>query len=158
MAIALQDANLVWQKVKIALTNANPASQESFGDLKKYLAQQKKNPQLQFVPFSAEQIIANGGYSPDVDAHTLYGLYLKGRRTTGTTSSFVDYHAATSNAATTTTVAGARFKVTGQEYALIFPSGLAVETEATISAATAVGGATESAAADAADGFAIIGA
>lgn len=158
MALTLQDANLVWQKVKIATLNANPASQEAFADLKKYLAQQKKNPQLQFVPFSAEQIIANGGHSADVDAHTLYGLYLKGRRTTGTTSSFVDYHAATSNAATTTTVAGARFKAVGQEYALIFPSGLAVETEGTIAAATAVGGSTESAAADAADGFAIIGA
>lgn len=158
MALALEDANKVWQKVKIALTDKNPASQNAFAELKKYLAQQKGNPDLQFIPFSAEQIIASGGYSPDIDASRLYGVYLKGRRTTGTTASFVSVHAATSNGATTTTVVTARFNVLGQEYALISPSGIAVETETTVSAATAVGGATESDAADAADGFLVVGA
>jgi hypothetical protein len=158
MAIALQDGVLVWQKVAKALAGANPASASAFRELKTYIVTQGQNPQLQFVPFTAEQIVTNGGYSPDVDANTIYGIYLKGRRTTGTTSSFVSLHAATDNSATTTTLDTFRFKAAGQSVAVVHPTGLACETELTVSAATAVGGATESSAADAADGFVVIGA
>ena len=158
MAIALQDGVQVWQKVKQALVGANPTNQAAFRVLREYLATQGQNPQLQFIPFSAAQIVTNGGYSPDVDACTVYGFYVKGRRTTGTTASFIALHAATDNSATTTTIATSRFKVTGQSFAMVFPAGLACETELTVSAATTVGGPTESAEADAGDGFVLIGA
>jgi hypothetical protein len=158
MAIALQDGVLVWQKVAKALTSANPASQKAFYDLKTYLVTQGQNPQLQFVPFTAEQIVTNNGYSPDVDACTIYGVYLKGRRTTGTTSSFVAIHDAADNAATTTTIDTARFKAAGQSVSIIHPTGVAIATDITVSGATTVGGPTESSAADAADGFLVIGA
>lgn len=158
MAIALQDGIFVWQKVAKALAGANPGVSQPFRELKTYIATQLGNPQLQFVPFTAEQITTNGGYSPDVDACTLYALYLKGRRTTGTTSSFVAIHDATDNSATTTTIDTVRFKAAGQVAAVIHPAGVALATELTVSAATAVGGATESSAADAADGFVVIGA
>lgn len=159
MALTTQNGNLVWQKVKNALSaaNANPANQAAFADLKVYLAQQKRNPDLQFVPYAAEDIVTNGGFAACTGACTLYGIWAKGRRTSGTTSSFFAAHAAADNNATTTTVLTKRFKVTGQEFAYVDGNGLAVETALTLSAATAVGGATESSAADACDGFVIIG-
>lgn len=158
MAIALENANLVRQKVKIALANASPAIQEQFAVLLRYLATQKKNIDLQFIPYSEAQIIANGGYSPDVDGNKLYGFYGKASRTTGTTAAFVNLHAATSNGATTTTIATQRLLAAGQVFAHFWPEGMPCETELTISAATAVGGATESTTPDGADGFVIIGA
>lgn len=160
MALATQSGNLAWQKVKNALTaaNANPAAERAFRGLKEYIAQQKRNIDLQFIPYSAEGIVTNGGYSPDVDACTIYGFWAKGRRTTGTTSSFLAVHDATDNSATTTTIFTERLKATGQEFAWVSGVGQPIATEITISAATAVGGATESTAADAADGFILIGA
>lgn len=155
--IALEGPNQVWNRVNQYLVGASPASKAAFKELKKWLSTQKGNAKLQFVSFSAEDIVTNLGYSPDVDAALIYGVFLKGRRTTGTTPSFVSLHDATDNAATTTTVDTVKFNVTGQEAAIIHPNGYRLTTELTISAATAVGGATESSAADAADGFVIIG-
>jgi len=157
MAITLQDQSLVWQKVRQATVGANPAIQEAFRNLKVYMATQKGNPQLTFLPFSAEQAVTDGGVDLAGQAVTVYGWYAKGRRTTGTTSSFLATHAAASNAATTTTLVTSRFKAVGQEFGFVNPFGLACETGLTISAATAVGGATESSAADAADGFYVVG-
>ena len=158
MALTTQNANLVWQKVNKALAGANPGTVEAFRGLKALLANQKGNPDLQFVPYSAEQITTNLGLAASVGAARIYGWYAKGRRTTGTTASFVSLHDAADNSATTTTVFTAKFNVTGQEYAGIAPQGFILGTDVTISAATAVGGATESSAADAADGFVIVGA
>lgn len=158
MAQALQDGVLVWQKVKNALVAANPATQNAFRDLRQYLATQGGNPQLQFIAFSAEGIVTNTGFQAMDVASTLFAVYANGRRTTGTTSSFFAVHAAADNAATTTTILTERFKAVGQSFGAVFPTGMAVETAVTLSAATAVGGATESSAADACDGFIIIGA
>jgi hypothetical protein len=90
-------------------------------------------------------------------AATVYGIYAKGRRTSGTTSSFLDFHAATTDAATTTTVDSIRFKATGQQVAVIHPTGVAFETSVLVHGATAVGGTVDSSAADSADGFVIVG-
>lgn len=158
MALVTENANLVWQKAKAALMNANPASQNAFLALKMYLATQKRNPDLQFIAFTAEQAVTNNGTDMIGAASTLYGWYANGRRTSGTTSSFLALHAAADNTATTTTLVTSRFKVLGQAFSYINPFGLACETGMTISAATTVGGATESSAADAADGFVIVGA
>jgi hypothetical protein len=158
MALSLQDGVQVWQKVKQALTNANPATQNAFRVLREYIATQGQNPQLQFVPFTAAQIVTNNGFAAADVACTLYGVYANGARTTGTTSAFFAIHAAADNSATTTTILTERFKATGQSFGAVFPSGMAVETALTVSCATAVGGATESSAADAANGFVLVGA
>lgn len=157
MAITLQDGNLVWQKVRQATVNAKPDIQEAFRVLKVYIATQKLNPQLTFLPFSAEQSVVDGGTDLAGQAVTVYGWYAKGRRTTGTTSAFLAIHAAATNGATTTTLITNRFKAVGQEFAYTQSFGLACETGCTIACATAVGGAIESAAADSADGFIIVG-
>lgn len=155
------DANgniAVWNRVNKALAGANPATQEAFLKLKVYLSTQKGNPALQFASFTAEQAVTNLGTDLIGGACTLYGFYAKGRRTTGTTASFLAIHAAADNSATTTTLVTARFKAVTQSFGSVFPDGLACETGLAISAATAVGGATESSTADAADGFVIVGA
>ena len=159
MAIALQDGVQVWQKVKQALVNANPASQAAFRVLREYLATQGGNPQLQFIPFTAAQAVTAGGYSPDVDACTVYGVYVKGARTSGTTSAFFQVFAQADNTASTSLIIfGTRFKAAGQSVAAVFPSGLACETELTVAFDTTVAGDTESSAADAGNGFVLIGA
>jgi hypothetical protein len=163
MALTTQTSNKVWQKVKAALlgqgaTAPTPAAQEAFLDLKKYLAQQKGNVDLQFCVYAAEDAILNNGTSLVGGACTIYGIYAKGRRTSGTTSAFLAIHDAADNSATTTTLVTSRFKAAGQEFVGLYPSGLAAATDVVISCATAVGGSTESSAADAADGFVIVGA
>lgn len=156
MAFAGEDSYIAWQRVKIALAGADPLVVRVFKELKAQLSQVKGNPNLQYVPYNTAQITTNGGYSPDVDAAMVLGFYAKGARTTGTTAAFVDLHDATSNGATTTTIAGFKFNLTGQEYAAVFASGFRLTTELTISGATTVGGATESTAADTANGFVLL--
>lgn len=158
MAIALQGSNKVWMKVRNALANASPGAQLQFKELKMWLATQKKNPDLQFVPFSAADVSTDTGSTPVVGAATLYAIYAVAARTSGATASFLSAHDATTNGATTTTVFTAKINAAGQEVVMISPSGLPLATDLTLSAATAVGGATESSAADAANGFAIVGA
>lgn len=158
MAISLQNSQLVWQKVAKALAGASPAAQEAFRNLKTYIATQGGNPQLQFVPFSAEQITTDGGYTPVVGTALVYGWYAKARRSSGTTAAFMSLHDATTNGATTTTIDTAKFNLTGQDAFGIHSIGFRLGTDLTVACATAVGGATESSAADAADGFVIVGA
>jgi hypothetical protein len=164
MALTTQSANLVWQKVKNALTVANspasnPVALRTFIDaLKPWLAQQKRNIDLQFVPFTAEQAVTNNGTSLVGGACTLYGMWYRARRTTGTTNAFLAIHDAADNTATTTTVVTAKIKLTGNEGSIVSGVGYVLATDAVISSATAVGGATESSTADEADGFIIVGA
>ena len=158
MALSLQDGVQVWQKVKNALIGANPAHQNAFRVLREYLATQGGNPQLQFIPYTAAQATANGGTDLVGAAATLYGWYGKGARTSGTTAAFEAIHDAADNSATTTTVVTSKLNLTGQSFAVIEPTGFALATGCTISSATAVGGATESSAANADNGFVIVGA
>lgn len=158
MALTTQSSNKVWNKVNKALAGANPGIVDAFRGLKLWLSTQKGNPDLQFIPFSAEDIVTNNGKLASVGASTLYGVYFAGRRTSGTTAAFAAVHDASDNSATTTTVVTAKFNASGQAAALVSGVGWPLATDATISCATAVGGATESAAADAADGFIIVGA
>jgi len=79
-AFSLEAGNKVWQKVKIATAGANPATQNAFAELKKYLAQQKANPDLQFLAFdgssSSGPIHANGQLLATGVA-TVYGVWAK---------------------------------------------------------------------------------
>lgn len=160
MAVVLENSNKVWQKVRMALDSVGggAAARTMFKELKAFLATQGGNPELQFIPFSAEQAVTAAGVDLTAAPCKVFGVYAKGRRTTGTTSSFLDFHAAATDAATTTTILDFRFKAVGQQVIWANPSGLASETGLTVHAATAVGGTVDSVAADAADGFVIIGA
>lgn len=159
MALVTENANLVRQKVKIALASAHPAIQEQFKDLLAYLATQGKNPDLQFIPFSEAQSIIDTGTDLVGAACTLYGLYATTAPTrVSTTSAFFAIHDAATNGATTTTIVTARVKALGQVYNVTAPKGIALVTGLTVSSATAVGGATESTTPDGVQGFVIVGA
>lgn len=158
MALSLQDGTFVWQKVKKALNDADPSIQNAFFDLRVYLSTQGGNLQLQFIPFTSAQAVVNNGTDLVGAACTLYAVYWKAKRTSGTTAAFLAIHDAADNSATTTTIVTARIKATGNKGCAIEPTGIALATGCTISCATAVGGSTESSDADAANGFVIVGA
>ena len=173
MALTLQDANLVWQKVTKALdtqvagtagTGGNPASQNAFKALKTQLATQNLNPQLQLVPFSYANLTGATGYQVGVSgSFHLYGLWAK-KTGTGTTGTFL-----VGFDAETTTATSARFfsylttgvltGAAGDEAVHIYPLGLAFATDVTlIAATTATGGTASTGAGDIINGFAVIGA
>lgn len=165
MALTTQNANLVRQKAYNAVYGFSKSSRlvspyhyYAIKALFLHLAANKLNPDLQFAAYSAEQATTNLGTSLIGGACTLYAWYGLARRTSGTTASFQAIHDAADNSATTTTVRTAKISAVGQSFLIVDPDGIALATDAVISAATAVGGATESSAADATDGFIIVGA
>jgi hypothetical protein len=125
MALSLVDGNLAWQNVKIALMNAHPAAQNAFAELKKYLAQQKGNPQLQYKAFSEADCDAAGGTAILDAANTLYGVYVK-KENSATDNFFWVYDDATNDG----TAADARvclsLLVANQEAFAVYPQGLAM--------------------------------
>lgn len=161
MALSLQDGVQVWQKVKNALTvgNANPGIQNAFRVLREYLATQGGNPQLQFIPYTAAGITTNGGFAATDAACTVYGVYGKGARTTGTTQAFFQlFNQADNTASTTLILYLTQLAAAGQSFGAVFPTGIAFSTSVTVASDTTVAGATESAAADACNGFVLVGA
>jgi hypothetical protein len=158
MAVVLENSQLVWKKVKNALANANPAAQDAFLALRKYLSTQGRNPDLQFIAFSEAQAIVAAGTDLTGAACKVYGVYAKAAAArSGTTSAFLDFHAAASDAATTT-VLDFRIKAAGQIVVYTNPRGVAFETGLTVHSATAVGGTVDTTTPDGADGFVVIGA
>ena len=81
MAVVLENSQLVWQKVKNALANATPATQDAFQGLRKYLSTQGRNPDLQFIAYSEAQAIASAGTDLTGAACKVYGWYGKASRT-----------------------------------------------------------------------------
>lgn len=165
MAVATQNASLVRQKAYNAVygagTSTHAISPFHFYAVKAFflhMAANKGNPDLQFIPYTITQAVVNLGTDLVGAACTLYAWFGVARRTTGTTVSFQALHDAADNSATTTTVWTAKINATGQSFFTFEPNGRAIATGLTISAATAVGGATESTNTDATDGFVIIGA
>lgn len=163
MALATQNANLVRQKVYSFVygkgTTTNPMSPGHFYAVKAlflHLAANKSNPDLQYVPFTASQIVVNGGYTASVTACTLYAFFGRARRTTGTTASFIAMHDAVDN--NSAAILANHINATGQSFLNLYPDGKPFATDITVSAATTIGGATESSATDAVDGFYVVGA
>lgn len=77
MALSLENANLVRQKVKIALADADPSAQNAFMSLLTYYATQKGNPDLQFIAFSEAECDAAGGTAKADAANQIIGVYVK---------------------------------------------------------------------------------
>jgi len=171
--VVTQNANLVRQKaynavygtglgVGTAPFTGNTVSPYHFYAIKQFfihMAMNKGNPDLQFIPYAAEDSTTNLGYLPlGAGAATLYVWFGKARRTSGTTAAFEAIHDAATNAATTTTIVTQRLNAAGQQFLFVWPDGFPIGTELVVSSADAVGGATESTAANSSDGFVIVGA
>ncbi len=159
MALSLQDQNLVWQKVKQALTGASPVAQEAFLKLKVYLATQGGNPQLQYIPFGSADIVVNTGYSPIGGVtSTVFALYAKNDGTGDGTDAFVRLYNDTTNTDITKVFVSGVIQDDNDAFLAIKHNGWTFGTDLTISADTGAGTGTESAAANAAYGFVIVGA
>lgn len=161
MALSLQDPVFVFTKAQHALDHlgASALAKDVFKALKERMV--AAGLQLQFIPFSSDAtgdgIIQNTGYSPIGGvASTVYGVYAKNPGAGDGTDSFFALHNAADNASAPLLV-----EVIQDDYdevIVVKHDGLVFGTDLTISAATAAGGATESAAANAACGFVIVGA
>ena len=162
MALSLEDGGKVWQKVRKALTGANPAVQGQFKALKEYLAQQKGNPNLQFIAFSDADVTTATGYSPiGAVTSTLFGVYFAKTGTAGTgtaTDSWLTIGNASTNTVDATKFVALMTSVAAQQVAAIYPNGLIFGTDVTISGETSAQDGTESTAGDSGNGFVILGA
>lgn len=125
-----------------------------------HMAANKSNPDLQFIPYTAEQATTNAGYNPDIGPSTVYLWFCKARRTSGTTAAFetlLDGASSGDSDAVTTQIAVNRIRATGDQFLTVWPNGFVLATDLTIASTTTVGGATESSAANSSDGFVIVG-
>lgn len=155
MAIALENSNLVWQKVKIALANAGPAVQTQFAALKAYLAQQKRNPDLQFIPFTEAQADDADGTGLLDAPGRLVAVYFK-KDATATDNWLKFYNDTTSDADDAEAMIALPLLEASKEGALVYPDGLPFSAGVTVTQHTTQVGSTDGS--DGASGFIIVAA
>ena len=160
MAFVPSDANLVWQQLKATLSagiGSNPASAEAFNDLRKYLATQGGNAQLQILPFTEADCDAAGGTAILTGACRIYGVWVK-KLNSATDNLFLVYDDATND----TTDANARIALSvleaNKEAFAIYPTGLPMATGVLVTQYTSASGLGKADGSDGADGFVLIGA
>ena len=166
MALSLEDSNLAWQRVKIALateptaagSGTPPPAIDAFKSLKTYLATVLGNPTLQFVAIDATDIDdASGKVLADV-ACTLYGVFLKKLATaTDVYVHILDDATDDTGVATDTRVLLAMLESEESAFA-IYPNGIPMAAGVVAKAYTTAAGTTDSAATDTPNGFVIIAA
>jgi len=161
MALTTEDGQRVWLKVEQYLSShdqggASPAAVNAFRALKDWMVGAKGNPALQFVTYSTTNIgTGTDGYNLTV-VGKVYGWYGKNPGASTGTDSYVTLHNAADNASVPFLTN--LIQDPNDEFANIYPRGIAFGTDITISGATTAGGSTESALVDTAEGFLIIGA
>lgn len=149
--------NFLQQSTGTSTASVSPYCLYAIKSLFLHLAGNKGNPDLQYVPYTAEQAIVAAGTSLVGGACTLYAWFAKGRRTSGTTASWQTILDAAANSTDASVIASMRFKLTGDQFVQIYPNGIALATDALIAAVTISSGSVESSTADASDGFIIVG-
>jgi hypothetical protein len=160
MALSLEDGNKVWQKVNKALADAEPAAVFAFRGLKQWLAEQKGNPQLQFVTIDGTVIdTATNGQDHGIDAaHRIYGLYLK-KANTATDTYFAVYDDATNVSGGAT---DARMSIglleAKETFIGVYPDGLVMADGLISKGWTDFDGTTDANEADTPNGFYVLGA
>ncbi len=154
-AVALEDGSKAWRKVAQALTNANPAAQAAFKDLRNWLAQQKGNPQLQFLPFSEADADAAGGTALATGAAKVYGIYAK--KVSAATDNYVKlYDDASDDTTAGDQIIAMPLLADAEECFEIHPNGLSFATGFVITQHTTSIGVSDGS--DGANGFVLIGA
>lgn len=156
MALSLQADPLVWQKVEIAMMDANPATVAAFKALKAY-SNQKKHPTLQFVPFTEVQCDVAGGTAVVDAAHHLYAVYLK-KENSATDNLFLVYDDATDDTTDAHAVAAMSVLEANAESYMIYPNGLPMATGAVVTQYTSASGIGKADGSTGGSGFLIIGA
>lgn len=167
MAITVESGNLAWQKVKAFIEAAgvgksNPGVVQAFKELKSYLSQHKRNPDLQFVPFTDADVTGTDGVVIADAACTVYAFYVIKSGTSGTgtaTDAFVKLYDNATNDATAADgrVALPLLAANDIEF-YISPDGLPMAAGVVATSHTTLPAATDSTAGDAGPGFVLLGA
>ncbi len=160
MSLSLQDSNLVWQKVRIALDSlgADRTVHAAFKALKEKLASVGGNPNLQFIPITSTNIDdANGEILADA-ACQVYAVFAKKAATaTDVYLAILDDEA--DDASPVADVRIVLGLIASAEQALaVYPAGLDMAKGVVAKAYTEFDGTTDSTAADCPSGFVIISA
>lgn len=168
MALATQNANLVRQKVHNALNNVtgttagsgDPSLQYAVKSFFLNMAANKGNPDLQFLTFNATDAVAGDGEDHGIDAACkVYLIYIK-KTATATDSWYRLIDDADNDSEVVGDVRVEIGLTTASDQAILwFPNGLDF-ADGLVSTFTTTPGdtATQSAAADAGNGFIVIGA
>lgn len=155
MALSTQNANLVWQEVKIFLANADPAVVNQFRALKAHLAQVKGNPELDFTAISdltADVVVADA-------ACKVYGVYLK-KQATGTDAFYKIFDDAATDSSAEDAVLAVGLTTSGDKAVVIYPDGFNLAAGCVHGSYTAMAGAagtTASTTGDGPNGFILVG-
>lgn len=155
MALSLEEQDLVWQRVKIALAGATPAVVQQFKTLRTHLVTIKGKIKLQFVAMAditGDTVIA------DV-ACKFYGAYIK-KQATATDAFFkMNDNATTCGAANggSATDSYPLYDI-GDEATVIYIKGRAQANGITVASQTNLAGNTDSTSGDGPNGFVILGA
>src|SRR6266853_1089402 len=176
MAFTGESAGLTWQRVRVVLDGsaggtiqgASPGARMAFEAFRKYLAQDKGNPIMQFVQFDSVTNGSDGGNAATVVGSgdcTLRAIYA---RKTG--AGTVDAWFKVNNSATVLSGTGDQLsingKVQGTEFfqfyggpgaaSTLLSAGLPFATGITVGTVTAGNGTTQSLKADSFNGFVLI--
>lgn len=158
MAFSGENANLTWQRVQIALDslNASPHTVAAFKRLKSFLAQDKGNPNLQFIPIDKTVNGSDGGNADTVlcsGAARIYGFFV--RKNTGTTAGYnkISNHASAIQAQGEIILADTQVS---EESVFTSNKGKVFSTGLTYASVTAYNGTTHSTTANSCSGFALI--
>lgn len=140
---ANESANKVWQRVQKGLTDASPAIQNSFRQLKAYLAQQRANPDLQVAFFSrADSVIAATGTVVGTGTPKVYAVYAK--KGTVATASWLKVCDDATGAVTGNVRLSMHSATAGEELAFVNPNPVAYSAGIAVQATTTAVGTTSS--------------
>lgn len=168
-AIALEGANLTWQRVNAFLLSnkADEAVQLQFKQLRMYLATQQKNPLLQFLSFSDANLTTSNGVQLVTGTPLVYAVFVIKNGTSGTGTATAAYIRISDDATDGSTVSTQRIELPllgaadSAMYMSFNPAGVTRWSNGvsavSVTAPNGVGGSTTSTAGDAGPGFVLIG-
>ena len=161
MALALESANLVRQKVYNALqgTNNSSAKQRLWWTAAREFFNQhvtRGNANLEFYPFSEAQADDADGTGIVDAACTIYLFYVNKTGTATTENTVKLFESATVDTTATEQTLSIILNAAEQEAMLIYPTGFAQATGVTVTQHTTIEGSTDGS--DGADGFIVVGA
>jgi hypothetical protein len=162
MALSLESASLVQQKAYATINGTLESAQsriawEAARSFFQYWAQ-SGNADLQVLPFATTDVVPATGYSPIGVASQLYFVFAKNPGAGDGTDSYLSVHDAADDADPDTVHVMVRIEDDNDVQFAVNPKGWDLATDLTIHASTTAGDSTDSAAANAADGFMIVGA
>lgn len=158
MAITLENANAVWQRVNIASQGMSPWVRQQLKVLKQALSQDFRNKDLQFVAFDRTTNGSDGGNADAVIADAACRVVaIVGRKYTTATSAYLK----ASNHASAIQAQGEiilNANEASEEVVYTNPKGHPMSTGVTLATVTAYNGTTRNTTAASFDGFVIIAA